>query len=40
VDEKFPLPAPVLVIDADQDQQKMVDVYKKVEGTVFGEIKP
>ena len=36
VDEKYPLPAPVLVIDADKDLQEMVDVYRKHEGTVFG----
>ena len=36
MDRKYPLPAPVLVIDADKDLQEMVDVYKKHEGTVFG----
>ena len=36
VDQKYPLPAPVLVIDADKDLQEMVDVYRKHEGTVFG----
>ena len=36
MDQKYPLPAPVLVIDADKDLQEMEDVYKKHEGTVFG----
>ena len=36
MDQKYPLPAPVLVIDADKDLQEMVDVYRKHEGTVFG----
>ena len=36
VHQKYPLPAPVLVIDADKDLQEMEDVYKKHEGTVFG----
>jgi len=33
---KYPLPAPVLVIDADKDLAEMQDVYKKHEGDVFG----
>ena len=36
VHQKYPLPAPVLVIDADKDLQEMEDVYKQHEGTVFG----
>ena len=36
MDRKYPLPAPVLVIDADKDLEEMEDVYKKHEGTVFG----
>ena len=36
MDRKYPLPAPVLVIDADKDLQEMENVYKEHEGTVFG----
>ena len=36
VHQKYPLPAPVLVIDADRDLHEMEDVYKQHEGTVFG----
>lgn len=33
---KYPVPAPVLVIDADKDLSEMQDVYKKHESDVFG----
>merc|ERR1712079_482561 len=34
---KHPLPAPVVVIDADKDLNEMQDVYKKYESEVFGQ---
>merc|ERR1711936_1083787 len=36
VDKKYPLPAPVHVIDADRDLTEMLEEYKKYEETVFG----
>jgi len=37
IHKKYPLPAPVLVIDADKNLDEMQDVYKKHESDVFGE---
>jgi len=39
VDKKYPLTAPVLVIDADQDLPEMKAEYRKHETRIFGQVK-
>jgi len=39
VHKKFPLPAPVLVIDADKDMHEMQGIYTKYEEDIFGKVK-
>ena len=39
VDAKFPWPAPVVVINADQDLDEMVEEYIKQETLIFNKVK-